>query len=334
VARVLDRALRGRRLNREEREDVVQETGLRLFCKWDEVDPARPLEPLALTIAFNLLRDEARAAARREARPLPFTEMSVHSVEEEALARLELSHLAGALRGLTSMQRDALLAEIGDGLDSNRASAASKMLRLRARRNLRNALGRASSLAPLTWRWLRGAGETIGLAIGRSTSLDGAPFSLPALGIAGASAVAALALTFAAVPGAHSPDPHGRSARRATKVSAAAAGPMQRAESQPVSRLAGRTHAAPARMRLGRGATRPETARAPSAEPAGTGPDEVDVPGAAPVPIPGLAPDAAPPARSSTRVVQRTAPCLSDSNDGCAAPVPTIPREARVVVPR
>jgi DNA-directed RNA polymerase specialized sigma24 family protein len=202
VAKVLDRVLRGRRLAREQREDVIQETGLRLFSKWKVIDPDRPIAPFAVTIALNLLKDEARAAARREARPMPFVEMSSRGVEEEALARLELDRVAAALQDLTPKQRTALLTEIGAAMDEGRGTPALKMLRLRARRNLRTALERASAVAVLVGESLRRSLRSAGIAVGRSNAAENASaLSLSTLGIAGVAGMATIAVGLAALPG-------------------------------------------------------------------------------------------------------------------------------------
>lgn len=119
------------------REDLVQETGLRLFGMWERVDPARPIWRLAVTIALNLLRDEARRNGRREVLgPVPEI-ATAYDVEEAGLARLELDRVRHALAELSSVHRSVLLRELGDGAElKDRGANAIKMLRLRARREL------------------------------------------------------------------------------------------------------------------------------------------------------------------------------------------------------
>ncbi|MFN2527058.1 MAG: RNA polymerase sigma factor [Actinomycetota bacterium] len=125
------------------REDIVQETGLRLFGMWERVDPARPTWRLAVTIALNLLRDEARRNGRREILG-PVPEMATdYDVEEAGLARLELDRVRRALAELSSVHRSVLLRELGDGAEiAGRGANAIKMLRLRARRELTALLSR------------------------------------------------------------------------------------------------------------------------------------------------------------------------------------------------
>ena len=253
VARTIDRMLRGRRLAREEREDIVQETGLRLFTRWSEIDPERSVVPLAATIAMNLLRDEARATARREARPLPFGELSPRGVEDEALARLELSRVASALQKLTPAQRDALLAEVGGPGDA-RGAAALKMLRMRARRSLRHALERASALAPLSAS-LRRMVESVAASLTRAgwtDNVSGLPASV--LGLAGVATAVTVALGGLALPDVRPRTTvHDRAAAGAERSVVAAVGPGARPHVTGVS--------APRAQRRGR-------ARRPSRQPA------------------------------------------------------------------
>ncbi|HEX2239939.1 MAG TPA: sigma-70 family RNA polymerase sigma factor [Actinomycetota bacterium] len=125
------------------REDIVQETGLRLFGMWERVDPTRPTWRLAVTIALNLLRDEARRNGRREILGAVPEMATDYDVEEAGLARLELDRVRQALAKLSSVHRSVLLRELGDGAELNgRGANAIKMLRLRARRELNALLSR------------------------------------------------------------------------------------------------------------------------------------------------------------------------------------------------
>src|SRR5687768_2903440 len=92
------------------RDDIAQETGLRLFGMWEKVDRNRPVWPLAVTIALNLLRDEARRNPQREVLSEIVPEMpALHDVEDEGLARLELQRVRTAMAQLSPSHRDVLM---------------------------------------------------------------------------------------------------------------------------------------------------------------------------------------------------------------------------------
>ena len=145
VARRLHSAFRHKKIPPAMTEDLVQETGLRLFEIWDKVDPHRDLWPLALTIALNILRDHHRTEARRH-RITVRDELIDHDTERVALARVELAQVEEALPLLTTAQRSALLAELGVDIERSENSSAVKMLRMRARRRLRALIDGASGL--------------------------------------------------------------------------------------------------------------------------------------------------------------------------------------------
>ena len=145
VARRLNSAFRYRKIPPAMAEDLVQETGLRLFEIWDKVDPHRDLWPLALTIALNILRDHLRTEARRHRITNP-DELVDDDTERVALARVELAQVHEALPQLTSAQRTALLAELSPDINRPENSSALKMLRMRARRRLRALIDGASGL--------------------------------------------------------------------------------------------------------------------------------------------------------------------------------------------
>ncbi|MDQ3956308.1 MAG: sigma-70 family RNA polymerase sigma factor, partial [Actinomycetota bacterium] len=144
VARRLQAALRHRRVPRAMTEDLVQETGLRLFQIWNRVDPNRDIWPLALTIALNVLRDHIRAQSRRTQIAIPDAQLD-HDTEAIALARVELEQVHAALEQLTDGQRSALLAEIGAAEQPDESASSLKMLRLRGRKRLRALIDRASA---------------------------------------------------------------------------------------------------------------------------------------------------------------------------------------------
>jgi hypothetical protein len=118
------------------RDDILQETALRLFRMWDQVDAERSPCGLALTIAHNLLWDEQHRKAPGEVLGLIPDVPGNHDVERSGIAREELGRVYRLLPRLKSSQRSALLAEIGGPEPAMSSGDALKMLRLRARRKL------------------------------------------------------------------------------------------------------------------------------------------------------------------------------------------------------
>ena len=146
LARRLEAMLAGKRVPPHKRDDIVQETGLRLFRMWDQVDPERPLWALVVTIALNLLRDEARKRPEREVLGLVPDRPADQDVERAGLARLEWRRVQSAMSQLSPDHRSILMAELGDEYaTSSRGPNATKMLRMRARRRLSALLDVASA---------------------------------------------------------------------------------------------------------------------------------------------------------------------------------------------
>ena len=145
----LDRFLANRNVSPCKRDDVIQETAIRLFGIWTTVDRTRSPWPLTITIALNLVRDESRSARNRELYgELPET-AGPHHVETSGLARIELARVAEALEALPKLQRAALMREIGINGTAFTTREAEKMLRLRARKRLRSILERVSGILVL-----------------------------------------------------------------------------------------------------------------------------------------------------------------------------------------
>lgn len=155
LERRIHRFLGSKKVPDSQREDVVQETGLRLYRMWDKVDPANSPIGLALTIAMNIVRDNARRDSHRTVVEIEPDVPAVCDVERSGLARLELSRVRRALSELTPAQRSVLLSELDRNQTPPEASAAAiKMLRMRARRNLSAILERAGA-GVLVARWRR-----------------------------------------------------------------------------------------------------------------------------------------------------------------------------------
>ena len=186
VADRLAAALRQRRVPEQLAEDLIQETGLRLFQFWDRVDPGRDLWPLALTITLNILRDQIRADSRRRDVVVP-EDLVEHDTETAALARIELGRVQEALIQLTAPQRSVLLAEVGAGAQPHTSPSATKMLRMRARKRLRSLMEGASAavgaLGHATQKGLRwGSSSGVGEQLGPATSVAAGVIWATALG--------------------------------------------------------------------------------------------------------------------------------------------------------
>lgn len=177
-------ALQRRRIPHAVIDDLVQETGLRLYQRWECVDPERGSWPLAFTVAMNILKDQLRSELRRQAITPPTTPAE-QDPEAVALARLELARVRAALTLLPAAQRSALLAEIGESNDDSRSRSATKMLRMRARKRLRNltrdASGTLGSLEIFAQRILERV-QSVPIAVGASAC---APLAVGLLSLGG-----------------------------------------------------------------------------------------------------------------------------------------------------
>lgn len=142
----LENALVADRVPRPLAEDIVQETGVRLFERWDRLDTSTSLMPLAITIARNLVVDHYRKDERVELQAAPQQEVIGLDVEERALARVHLSAVHRALRTLNPRYRSLLLAEAGYE-KPNAAGGAARTARTRARQGLKLQMDRAPDAA-------------------------------------------------------------------------------------------------------------------------------------------------------------------------------------------
>ncbi len=185
-------------------DDIVQETGLRLFKMWDEIDALRSPRGLAFTIASNLLWDERNRGSSREiVGEVP--EQAREDVESAGIARLELARVKRAMKRLNPQYRAVLLAEIGDDEVPVGSPDAVKMLRMRARRKLTSLLESAPAGAFILlqtprhlWRAFRSARRGGALQIQTAAiitacttiAIVGIPPTQPALGGVAETAVA------------------------------------------------------------------------------------------------------------------------------------------------
>ena len=154
---VLSRRLRlllaRKRVDPSLQDDLVQETALRLLSMWDSVDLRRPLWPLTVTIALNILRDRGRLVNKDDLMADIPERGALHDVEAAGLARVELARVREAMGALSQSQRSALMKEIGGhAMAYAPDTSGEKMLRMRARRKLKSALESVSGVVALRLR--------------------------------------------------------------------------------------------------------------------------------------------------------------------------------------
>lgn len=154
LAERLRRTLTARGVPAQDRDDVVQETALRVYRSWTGLDPNRPAWPFVITVGLNIWRDVIRERTGRIAQCHPTEHIEItadHDVERDVLAREELASTVVAMRSLAPEQRRLLLAteEFGDRVRPLRP--AERVARMRARRQLARAVGRASAVVALLW---------------------------------------------------------------------------------------------------------------------------------------------------------------------------------------
>jgi DNA-directed RNA polymerase specialized sigma24 family protein len=141
-----------------ERDDLVQETALRLFGMWDRVDPALPIEPLARRIAMNAWRDQWRRRGEREVLG-DVPELATGSdTERAALAKVEVGEVSRALWTLpvSTAQVLRIAATESERGDAHLAATpALRMARTRARRALLACLKVASAAVLATIAGIR-----------------------------------------------------------------------------------------------------------------------------------------------------------------------------------
>jgi DNA-directed RNA polymerase specialized sigma24 family protein len=178
----------------QDRDDLVQETALRLYRVWETLAPDQPVWPFAVTIALNLWRDQVRAAAVRQrdvlaanladAVPEPAT---ASDVERTVIARHELADVGAVIRRLAPEQRRLLLENDEVAAVVAPLRPAERMARMRARRELARLVGRASAaLALLLWRRpLRATTMTTAACAGifAATVMTSTPFVAPEPGL-------------------------------------------------------------------------------------------------------------------------------------------------------
>jgi DNA-directed RNA polymerase specialized sigma24 family protein len=183
LAERLRRSLTARGVPAQDRDDVVQETALRVYRSWTGLDPNRPAWPFVITVAINIWRDIIRERTGRIAVVHPTANIEATAdldVEREVLARQELAKTVVAMRSLAPEQRRLLLAteEFADTVRPLRP--AERVARMRVRRQLARAVGRVSAAFVLLW--LRRPGRTTGaVATAYAGTLAAAVLTAPAM---------------------------------------------------------------------------------------------------------------------------------------------------------
>lgn len=179
----LRRSLTGRRVPAQDRDDVIQETALRVYRVWDTLDPTRSAWPFVVTVAVNFWRDIVRERTGRIAQVHPTADIEVtdhQDVERDVLARQELADVRVAWRALGPEQRRLLMAteEFADRVRPLRP--AERVARMRVRRQLARAVGRASALVPMLL--LRRPGRTTSVvAAAYASAMAATVFTAPAM---------------------------------------------------------------------------------------------------------------------------------------------------------
>ena len=183
LAERLRRSLTARGVPIQDRDDVVQETALRVYRSWTSLDPNRPAWPFVITVAINFWRDIIRERTGRIAECHPTAHIEVTAdldVERDVMARQELAKTVVAMRSLAPEQRRLLLAteEFADTVRP--LQPAERVARMRVRRQLAKTVGRAS--AALVVLWIRRPARATGaVATAYAGALAAAVLTAPAM---------------------------------------------------------------------------------------------------------------------------------------------------------
>lgn len=160
----LRRSLAARGVPAQDRDDVVQETALRVYRAWPTLDHQHSTWPFVITVAVNFWRDVMRERTGRIAQVHPVAVIEATAdldVERDVLARQELASVGVAMRALGAEQRRLLFASEEFADTVRPLLPAERVARMRVRRQLARAVGRAS--AAVFVLWLRRPGRTSGV---------------------------------------------------------------------------------------------------------------------------------------------------------------------------
>lgn len=148
---LLARALAAAGVPAADREDVLQETALRLYQHRSRLDPDRSVDAYARVVALNVWRSLYRQRGHREVlSEVPPEKPDTDSdTERIGLARVELNELALVLNNMRPEQRDALLNglvhEFTEDPHAAPMPASHRMARMRARKQLVACLQRTAA---------------------------------------------------------------------------------------------------------------------------------------------------------------------------------------------
>jgi DNA-directed RNA polymerase specialized sigma24 family protein len=143
--RKLRAALIRRGLPTHDLDDVIQETALRVYRHWANIDFTSALTPLLVTVALRAWFDLGRRYHPTEdIENIPEQPDPAARVESTVLARLELGRVGNALRTMpptaAAVLRDVVTEHAGDHVERRPASVAVRKARSRARQVLTMAL--------------------------------------------------------------------------------------------------------------------------------------------------------------------------------------------------
>jgi DNA-directed RNA polymerase specialized sigma24 family protein len=152
-----------------DREDLVQETALRLYRMWSDIDQERGVEPLARRIATNAWRDQWRRRGERELLGDVPDAPASHDTERAALARVEVGEVSRALSrlrpGVADVLRMAATEFEGATSADGGTPAALRMARSRARRALAASMRVACGFAVFVFTAARAFGRPARTAV-------------------------------------------------------------------------------------------------------------------------------------------------------------------------
>jgi RNA polymerase sigma factor (sigma-70 family) len=151
VSARLNGILAHRGVPRCDRDDILQETAIRLLRSWDRLDPARQVEPYARVVAANVWRDSLRRAPKEDpVEHLPDVLPAREDTEQICMVRDDFSRVGRALHSMRPEHSRVLYAVAAEELGQEEphvASDALRMTRMRARKHLRLVLEAASGIA-------------------------------------------------------------------------------------------------------------------------------------------------------------------------------------------
>lgn len=168
-----------------ERDDVLQETAIRLYRNWQRFDLDRALAPLAVKVATNVWLNMRDLSASRHEVPTGVVpdRAADYDVEEACTTKAELRRVFTVVRGLRSADQHAIRGIVADEVAppaTQVTDTATRVARHRARQRLLAALKYAGAFVGCLLAWLRPARRSAPLA----TSTGFLAVSMALIGIA------------------------------------------------------------------------------------------------------------------------------------------------------